>query len=170
MLKKSYALASAVILIIYSVLKIVSDNKLTDYGSVLDKAGVRIEPKISGESIPLSVEELSKPNADETIEDLESSQIDESESSDEPTTDELKADDLSTSPEETDESKEDESETDGGNKEDGSEAEDSETEDESNPAEEIDGTEEGETKTEIETDATETDKRYPNGKFAMYPM
>ena len=58
-------------------------------GSVLDKAGVRIEPKISGESIPLSVEEPSKPNADETIEDLESSQIGESESSDESTTDEF---------------------------------------------------------------------------------
>ena len=78
MLKKSYALASAVILIIYLVLNIVSDNKLTDYGSVLDKAGVRIEPKIGGESIPLSVGEPSKPNADETIEDLESSQIGES--------------------------------------------------------------------------------------------
>ena len=89
MLKKSYALASAVILIIYSVLNIVSDNKLTDYGSVLDKAGVRIEPKISGESIPLSVEEPSKPNADETIEDLELSQIGESESSDEPSTGEF---------------------------------------------------------------------------------
>ena len=37
----------------------------------------------------MSVEEPSKPNADETIEDLESSQIGESESSDESTTDEF---------------------------------------------------------------------------------
>ena len=157
MLKKSYALASAVILIIYSVLNIVSDNKLTDSGSVLDKAGVRIEPKIGGESIPLSVEELSKPNADETIEDLESSQIDESESSDEPATDEFKADNLSNSPEETDESETDEMITEEENNEDGSEAEDPEIEDKSNPAEETDETEESKTKTEIETDETVMD-------------
>ena len=136
MLKKSYALASAVILIIYSVLNIVSEWFRTRQGwrTYWTENRWWIHTFVSRRAIKTKCRWN-----DRRLRIVTNRWI------------------------------EDESETDGGNKKDGSETEDPEIEDESNPAEEIDGTEEGDTKTEIETDATETDKRYPDGKFGYVP-